>query len=234
MNTRIFEAFEAREEQVKDFVAGCGMKYGMDCTCGPNCRCLNCPMHSNGNTKAAVTINPQCMPPPAQQRTSNSQNSINIDDENLTDVFEPPLQVEHRMEFFGLEPPSAPAVAAAPTLASSRASILPSHSHNQNNHAFEGYRAQRNASIISFGNSGLRNMSMTSETTFGRAMSGLSALSIDWENLDDFDVDVDHSAHINNNNLPKDVLRRTSLRRSFMAPVADDGSTEATHVSFKS
>ena len=29
-------------------------------------------------------------------------------------------------------------------------------------------------------------------------MSGLSALSIDWENLDDFDLEVDHSAHINN------------------------------------
>eukprot|EP01083_Nonionella_stella_P105207 302512_1 len=29
-------------------------------------------------------------------------------------------------------------------------------------------------------------------------MSGLSALSIDWENMEDFDVDVDHSAGINN------------------------------------
>lgn len=40
-------------------------------------------------------------------------------------------------------------------------------------------------------------MSIASEETFGRAMSGLSALSIDWENMDDFDVNVDHSAHIN-------------------------------------
>ena len=58
-------------------------------------------------------------------------------------------------------------------------------------------RASRNPSILSYGN-GLRQTSMTSETTFGRAMSGLSALSIDWENLDDFDLEVDHSAHINN------------------------------------
>lgn len=42
-------------------------------------------------------------------------------------------------------------------------------------------------------------MSLTSETNFGRAMSGLSALSIDWENMEDFDVNVDLSAHINNN-----------------------------------
>jgi hypothetical protein len=29
-------------------------------------------------------------------------------------------------------------------------------------------------------------------------MSGLSALSIDWENMDDFDINVDHSEGINN------------------------------------
>lgn len=63
----------------------------------------------------------------------------------------------------------------------------------------EGRRASRNPSVISFGGiGGIRGMSVTSEATFGRAMSGLSALSIDWENLEDFDVNVDHSAHINN------------------------------------
>lgn len=40
--------------------------------------------------------------------------------------------------------------------------------------------------------------SLTSHTTFGRAMSGLSALSIDWENMEDFDINVDHSEGINN------------------------------------
>jgi hypothetical protein len=45
--------------------------------------------------------------------------------------------------------------------------------------------------------------SLTSNTTFGRAMSGLSALSIDWENMDDFDVNVDHSEGINN-----DIVQR--------------------------
>merc|ERR1712113_1146252 len=61
-----------------------------------------------------------------------------------------------------------------------------------------GYSRRGNNSIVSFGNN-LRSMSVTSETTFGRAMSGLSALSIDWETLDDFDLNVDHSSHINNN-----------------------------------
>ena len=50
---------------------------------------------------------------------------------------------------------------------------------------------------------GLGRFSMASETTFGRAMSGLSALSIDWDNMDDFDVNVDHSEGINN-----DVIQR--------------------------
>lgn len=64
-------------------------------------------------------------------------------------------------------------------------------------HMMGSSRRERNPSIISFGN----RMSLTgrmSEVSYGRAMSGLSALSIDWENMDDFDINVDHSAHINN------------------------------------
>ena len=76
----------------------------------------------------------------------------------------------------------------------------------------------RNLSIISFGGN-MRHMSVASEATFGRAMSGLSALSIDWENMEDFDVNVDHSAHINNgSDIPSTGMfggRRSSLRRSI-------------------
>ena len=71
----------------------------------------------------------------------------------------------------------------------------------------------RNTPIISFGNHRMSLMGQMSqnpnhrmslmgqlsEVSYGRAMSGLSALSIDWENLEDFDVNVDHSDHINNN-----------------------------------
>lgn len=58
-------------------------------------------------------------------------------------------------------------------------------------------RASMRMSIGGLGGLG-RNFSLTSNTTFGRAMSGLSALSIDWENMDDFDINIDHSAGINN------------------------------------
>eukprot|EP00934_Nitzschia_sp_Nitz4_P004485 Nitzschia sp. Nitz4//scaffold48_size128905//92738//94864//NITZ4_003612-RA/size128905-augustus-gene-0.11-mRNA-1//1//CDS//3329553018//4475//frame0 len=71
---------------------------------------------------------------------------------------------------------------------------------NMSNHSgglnddFPSQRVQRN-SIMSFG--GGRAMSF-GDQSYGRAMSGLSALSIDWENMEDFDINVDHSAHINN------------------------------------
>ena len=57
---------------------------------------------------------------------------------------------------------------------------------------------------------------LLSETTFGRSMSGLSALSIDWENMDDFDLNVDHSAGINNDIIQQQQTgmetRRSSMR----------------------
>lgn len=109
-------------------------------------------------------------------------------------------------------------------------------------------RAQRNPSIISFG--GGRNMSFASEASYGRAMSGLSALSIDWENMDDFDINVDHSSHINNGMNPPNQMggndglldpkpigaggpggrRRSSLRQPF---VMGGGNDNDAHVSFK-
>lgn len=113
---------------------------------------------------------------------------------------------------------------------------------------FPSQRAQRNPSIISFG--GGRAMSF-GEASYGRAMSGLSALSIDWENMDDFDINVDHSAHINNGigvpmgggvggvdpmMDPKPIGggggngRRSSLRQ-FM--VGGGGGNDDAHVSFK-
>ena len=119
---------------------------------------------------------------------------------------------------------------------------------------FVSQRPHRNSSIISFG--GGRNMSFASEASYGRAMSGLSALSIDWENMDDFDINVDHSAHINNGGLnPSSLLAgandgildpkpigggggggrrssRSSLRQSFIVGTNGSNDNDA-HVSFK-
>ena len=123
--------------------------------------------------------------------------------------------------------------------------------------AMRASRRERNPSIVSFGNLGNLRMSLSgrmSEVSYGRAMSGLSALSIDWENMEDFDINVDHSAHVNNaNNMgaaaaaaaagamggfdmdPKPLgaagARRSSMRQPLMSgPQGVDGDA---HVSFK-
>lgn len=91
-------------------------------------------------------------------------------------------------------------------------------------------RISQRGSLVSFGggsSSGMfgmgagRHMSITSDTTFGRAMSGLSALSIDWENMEDFDVNVDHSAHIDNS-IPGSVAAGTSAPSSPSKGLAMD------------
>jgi len=204
MNTRIFEAFEAREQQVKQFMAGCGMKYGMPCTCGPECRCENCPEHSGMNLATGEQLD-------TEMDTSNSGAQGHFQ-------YEGTLQVDQPMNFFGMEPPPAgpPAHLSHSAPAATMQEASNALMQEQASPGTGDPRAQRNPSVISYGNNGLRHMSLTSETTFGRAMSGLSALSIDWENLDDFDVDVDHSAHIGPAG-PVGSHRRTSFRRSFVA-----------------
>jgi hypothetical protein len=80
--------------------------------------------------------------------------------------------------------------------------------------AMRAFRRERNPSIVSFGNLGNLRPSLTgrmSEVSYGRAMSGLSALSIDWENMEDFDVNVDHSAHINSNNHNHNALNAAAV-----------------------
>jgi len=56
--------------------------------------------------------------------------------------------------------------------------------------------------------------SVTSEARFGRAMSNLSTLSIDWENMEDFDVNIDHSSHINNANLSEPIAKKEASSTS--------------------
>lgn len=237
MNTRIFDAFTAREQQVMDYMAGCGMKYGMDCTCGPNCRCKNCPIHDN---------NAQAMGPPVLKYNSSisSTNSLGLNSpSDFADV-----QVDQPMQFssFGMGPPGTAHLPLAPSnmnpfSLNDQQNPFAQHGREHQQHRPSTSRAQRNHSSMSYGNRGsLRGMSITSETTFGRAMSGLSALSIDWENLDDFDVEVDHSAHINGNPPAGQgnpgggggPRRASATRRSNLSTGSQDG-TGGAHVSFK-
>jgi hypothetical protein len=121
MNTRIFDAFSTREHQVSEYMAGCGQKYGMPCTCGPDCRCANCSEHCRSSKADAADNCCNMHFSTDASTTSDFGNYIQPVSENQRDM------------------------------------------------------VSRNLSIISFGGN-MRHMSITSEATFGRAMSGLSAL----------------------------------------------------------
>ena len=219
MNSRLFEAFESRAQQVKEYMAGCGQKYGMGCTCGPGCRCANCSEHCKQNRDASVQNNGQQCHNNMQQNTMGGfpQDAFNgmmsgsggLSGNNT---------MNGNSNIYGSDPMGG-GINGFPNGGMGGNGMV---QHNNNGRLSPlggvedelgmgmpqarvemhmrdggfGRRASRNPSIISFG--GVRGMSVTSEATFGRAMSGLSALSIDWENLEDFDVNVDHSAHINN------------------------------------
>ena len=172
-----------------------------------------------------------------------------------SDFGEMTLHVEQPMAFssFGMgsaaavhQPPSPPSINPLPLQNGIQQQQhhhqFPSHYQEQQHHQQSSFRASRIPSVLSYGNRGsLRGMSITSETTFGRAMSGLSALSIDWENLDDFDVEVDHSAHINGNSGATGqaiagsggggAARSSVTRRSIMSTGSQDGG--GAQVSFK-
>lgn len=56
MNKRIFEAFDKRETELKNFVAGCGKSRGLKCSCAPGtCKCRGGCCNKNGSAFMATT-----------------------------------------------------------------------------------------------------------------------------------------------------------------------------------
>uniref|UniRef100_A0A7S2UFT2 HMA domain-containing protein n=1 Tax=Attheya septentrionalis TaxID=420275 RepID=A0A7S2UFT2_9STRA len=212
MNERTFDAFDTREAQVTQYImAGCGMKYGMDCSCGPNCRCKGCTKH-----------------PQNQQLQQNQQFQMDQPHNSMHPSLMGGMQGEHPMLQPGMQqfhpneglPVNGNLMNALPPnqfVATNGAAPAPIPMH---------VPATRSGSIISFAGSG-RHMSITSETTFGRAMSGLSTLSIDWENMEDFDVNVDHSADVGNYSAGMFGVRRGSAM-SAIDPLAEVNQFMAT------
>lgn len=235
MNTSIFSAFDSREEQVNQFMAGCGQKYGMPCTCGPDCRCANCSDHCKSNQQQVQQLNTMQQHNPhsssinsQQTQLAGNTSSIMHSNSNKNSILEP-LEVHedlHEPLNYNDDP-----VVDDDIYNPMPMNHMPPPSNNQDQSRDmnpPNQRVQRR-SILSFPG---RQMSITSENTFGRAMSGLSALSIDWENMEDFDVNVDHSAHINGSdhmstsNLsvttpPTGGYRRSSFRRSFRSTTSN-------------
>lgn len=274
MNKRMFDAFSEREKQVTEYMAGCGMKYGMDCTCGPDCRCKNCPLHEEEQKLRQLgNIEPNTFLPPmgitsSFDYASSLQHGHGM--YNSTNENQQKQSPDYGFNGYSQQKPSSDSGFNAyestvpfnnndasnlyslnesqqqPTLNEDHLAPLMLGNNHQNMMPPNQQRRVsrvRNNSVLSYGNRGsvregnrssLRGMSITSETTFGRAMSGLSALSIDWENLDDFDLDVDHSAHINqaSPNGGGGGRRVSATRRSIMSTGSQDGGNGA-QVSFK-
>ena len=174
MNKRIFEAFERREQQVTDYMAGCGMNYGTACTCGPSCRCKDCPLHFRGVFEHSNTI---------IQNESTLQNGLSHSNNVSASSFNemgPPASIDLQ----DVEPISILDNRTRRSLPSPFNATLAQPSQNlEDIMTFNGTRNSGRGSI----RNSIRNMSITSETTFGRALSRLSALSIDWDNFEEFD-----------------------------------------------
>ena len=256
MNTRIFEAFKKREEKVKAYMAGCAAKYGMVCTCGAGCRCMKCSCrNSTHNFDPPKSQQGGCCNSNVETGLSNLGHDVSHMNNNQNEVgqsnFNNPLNLDQPLDFsqFAMGPPapidrqSIDPISLVHNQPRRPAPAPHNYSFTQTNTTQNADRTAPNLSVLAYGNSTVRNnnnrgsmrqslrgMSITSETTFGRAMSGLSVLSIDWENLDDFDLEVDHSAHVNNSSPNGDNQnpRRSSIRRSVMS----NGSNEQ-HVAFK-
>ncbi len=65
MNKRIFDAFDKREQKLMSFVAGCGKKHGLPCTCAPGtCKC-----------KGGTCCNPAVVATPMQIQIATTNNS---------------------------------------------------------------------------------------------------------------------------------------------------------------
>jgi hypothetical protein len=55
MSQQVFDAFEKREKQVEEFMAGCAKKHGLPCNCGSTCRCKDCGCQSKPKSSKVET-----------------------------------------------------------------------------------------------------------------------------------------------------------------------------------
>lgn len=200
MNKLIFEAFERRAQQITQYMSGCGKKFGLECTCGARCKCKNCTKQCNEN-QAQAQAHASSQQQHYQQLMQQHQDQLNAqalqmqqhqqqqqqqDFQSLQQQLQAGMNVQQMANMMG----NAPHCVGLAGAGGMPMGAL-------------GMGSGRNSlTSVPFGGRVGHSMSVMPENTFGRTMSGLSSLSIDWENMEDFDVNVDHSAHINNGGVP--------------------------------
>lgn len=184
MGPGVLDVFDKTQILLNNFVQGCQKRTGVPCTAGVHCFCQ--PSRSGVAPAASSVVAKQEQHPMRQPRRTNmfQKNTAAQGNSNEYLSYQQPIQ------------DSAPVGGGGGG----------DNATGAGDGIGAGAPSKRQRSSMSLhgrmsigGLGGLsRHLSLTSETTFGRSMSGLSALSIDWENMEDFDVNVDHSAGINN------------------------------------
>lgn len=205
MGNGIIEMFDKTEDLLNQFVNGCTKRTAMPCTAGVHCFC----QFGNGSGVAAGSSGAhyaeQQVQVQQQQGMQQSQSNDSLFQQDNSNASSQQQQgSNNNNNNNGYMSYQQPIQGSSPSGGGS------GEGDNNANNGNAGMPQRRGGGRSSMrmsaigrmsigGMGGLgRQFSLTSETTFGRAMSGLSALSIDWENMDDFDVNVDHSAGINN------------------------------------
>lgn len=228
MNPRIFQVFRDHENSSSLFASGCGKRLGRECTCEPGkCMCPDCGDCRSSRTLNEESKPAKVLSHSGCCSINNLQDTEVIgEDEQFTDKDGEEMTSEQISKYLmGTAVAAAKAFGSARSETTSKyrrrrssdsllapllerlarsqqfdiqekddIEMLSAQSYTKPQTASAAPKASQRDSITM----GRRRFSTQSENTFGRALSGLSALSIDWENMDDFDVNVDHSAHVNN------------------------------------
>lgn len=193
MGRHIFEAFERREKQVAEFLAGCAKKHGLPCNCGASCRCKGCGCRAKA-PHSQIELSKQGVQEPSLSNTQDDTGSSLDDLENRREDISCNI-IEQKQKAFQdalpgqklhlslIPPPNTPQL-SRPACCKSLKYPPPAPSENAVSIEVQDIvidcENQRNKAT--------RNLSLIS------SISGLSA--IEWDNIAGFDVNEDHSAHI--------------------------------------
>ena len=169
-----------REKKINKFMAGCGQRYGGNCTCGDLCKCNHCPKHPKIEDKSKIIISKMIKNEPNIRETDNIKRGSNSFNQSGNGI--------DRYQDRDFAQSSTPKIET-----------------QGNGSCCGGYREKKTrnpqndipATVTKRETYGRRaSLQSAGGSSFGRAMSALSELSIDWDDMDDFDMNLDHSANI--------------------------------------
>jgi len=202
MKKDVFEAFERREKQVSDFFAGCAKKHGLPCNCGVSCRCKGCECKAKGNSNKLEPLKQSV------QETKQSPEFINPAEPRIARNRGNVPSYTFRIHQQQTVPQDTVEDQKMPSLA------IPTSKQSPRAHGCSNLNQlsipQADTPIIEIPDSFIGHENRKSNRNFS-LISSISGLStIEWDNIPGFDVDEDHSAHIDPY-VEDDLYRRFSI-----------------------